>query len=140
MADPFTLAVVGLTMASGATTAIGNFQGKKRQESVAKRNADVARMQADQIGASMSEDLADTLANIDAIRSSSGADPLSPTSMAVKAEHTRRGGRNRRRAVDDKNSQAVMSDADADFFNSSANFGLFADTLSTLTKTAKATQ
>lgn len=75
----------------------------------AERAAQFGRVQADQTDAQLREELSTTLANIDAIRASSGIDPTSPTGFAIKENEARISDRQRTSRV-----YALRAQADED--------------------------
>lgn len=78
-----------------------------------RRAAEIGRAKADQTDAFMREELNTTLANIDVVRSAAGADPLSPTALAIKENEMRIGDRERRTRVGNILAQADEDDASA---------------------------
>lgn len=127
MGDPVSLAVAGasavstgLSAAGSLTGAAGQSAGAKLQAQKAEQAAQYARLQADQTDVQMREELRTTLANIDAIRASAGADPGAPTAMAIKDNEARISDRERNARTLGLRAQALQSEADAAFYRSSA--------------------
>lgn len=110
---------------SGIVGAYGASQGQKYQAAQAKQQAEVGRMQADQIDTAYRDELSSTLSNIKNIRASTGAAAYSPTGMALEEGQKKISDRNRIRDVASKNMQATQLDKDAKFLRSSANASLF---------------
>lgn len=102
---------------AGAATSRAAAQQAKIRESAAKTAAD-------QTYTKHSEELISTIANINAIRASTGADPLSPTSRAVKTEERRVSERDRQISVDNLNAQASAEREAARAHNRNARWQL----------------
>lgn len=114
-----------MTGISGIVGAVGAYQGQKHQAAQAKQQAEVGRMQADQIDTAYRDELSSTLSNIQNIRASTGAAAYSPTGMALEEGQKKISDRNRTRDVASKNMQATQLDKDAKFLKSSATASLF---------------
>lgn len=110
---------------SGIVGAYGASQGQKHQAAQAKQQAEVGRMQADQIDTAYRDELSSTISNIQNIRASTGAAAFSPTGMALEEGQKKISDRNRTRDVASRNMQATQLDKDAKFLKSSATASLF---------------
>jgi hypothetical protein len=120
------MAVGGILMGiSSLVGAIGTFQAQKFQQQKAKEQAQVGRIQADQIDTAYREELSSTLNNIRAIRATTGVAADSPTTLAVENQQTKISDRNRSRDVANRQMQANEHDASARFLGSAANVSLF---------------
>ncbi|MFG1331134.1 hypothetical protein V5F41_07750 [Xanthobacter autotrophicus] len=141
MADPVSATVVLGTMAlQGASTmtkAYGESQGQGYQAAVAERDAQVARIQADQTDTQLREELNRTLSRVSSVRASAGVDANSPTTMAVMDEQKRVADRERRIRVGSLEMQANAKDDEAAFRRSAAKMALIGGTLDALTGMAK---
>src|SRR5690606_15689278 len=91
----------------------------------AKRAAEIGKVQADQIDSQYRDELNSTIANIRAIRSSSGASVNSPTGRAIEANQEKISNRDRRIDVGSKRMQVTQDEADAKFRKSAAKTALF---------------
>lgn len=80
-----------------------------------KRNAEFARLRADQTDAFEREQLNTTIANIESIRAAANIDPTSPTSAAIISNEKRIGDRQREIKVASLRAQASEDDASALF-------------------------
>lgn len=101
----------GLALEAGSSIYKG-LGDKATQDYMAQRdqrNAQFGRLKADQAGAHMQEELNNTIANIDVIRSAAGTDPLSPTGLALREEERRVGDRERRTRL-----SSIMAQVDED--------------------------
>lgn len=121
-----------------AVSAVGQYQAGVYQEAQAEQAADIARIQGDQLDTQYRDELASTIANIRAIRASTGASPDSPTSRAIIAREERVSNRQRRTAVGSKRLQASQYELDADIFRTGARASLLAGGISSLGSFAKA--
>ncbi|MGO1160446.1 hypothetical protein ACTOV4_00640 [Brucella sp. C7-11G] len=110
---------------SGIVGAVGMYQGQRHQAAQAKQQAEVGRLQADQIDTAYRDELTSTINNIRNIRASTGASSLSPTGLALEEDQKKISDRNRTRDVASKNMQATQLDQDAKYLRSSANAALF---------------
>lgn len=121
------MAILGPIMSglSGIVGAYGVSQGQKHQAAQAKQQAEVGRMQADQIDTAYRDELSSTISNIQNIRASTGAAAFSPTGMALEEGQKKISDRNRTRDVASRNMQATQLDKDAKFLKSSATASLF---------------
>lgn len=117
---------------SALTTGIGGYVGNQQQAAQAKTQAQVGRIQADQIDAGYREELTSTINNIRAIRAATGVAPDSPTTQAIEAENTKISDRNRTRDVANRQIQANQSEQDAKFFKSAGAVSLFGGTAKSL--------
>lgn len=102
---------------ANAKAADADFQAERAQ-----RAAEFGRVQADQTDAQLREDLATTVANIDAIRASSNIDPRSPTGYAIKDRETYVSDRTRRNAVTSIRMQAAEDERMAQYGKSVAAY------------------
>lgn len=109
---------------SGVVGAVGASQGQKWEAEKSKRAAEVGRVRADQIDASYRDELNSTIANIRAIRSSSGASVNSPTGRAIESDQQRISDRDRKIDVGNQRMQATQDEADAKFRRSAAKTAL----------------
>lgn len=109
---------------SSIVGAVGASQAKKHQAAQAETDAKIGRIQADQIDAAYRDELNSTIANIQAIRASTGVGVDSPTTQAVEARNQKESDRNRRRDVASKRMQANQDENDARYLRSSAKFSL----------------
>lgn len=103
---------------------MGASAANEHKRNQARRAAEVARVQADQTDAAYRSELDTTLANIDAIRASSGMSISSPTAQALGAAQTEESERQRFAKVRSLKSQAAQSDADASFYGRAASQAL----------------
>lgn len=110
---------------SGIVGAVGASQAPKHQAAQAKQQAEVGRMQADQIDTAYRDELSSTISNIQNIRASTGAAAYSPTGMALEDGQTKISDRNRSRDVASRQMQATQLDNDAKFLRKSASMSLF---------------
>jgi len=110
---------------SGIIGAMGQSAGQKWEAAKAKRAAEVGKVQADQIDAQYRDELNSTIANIRAIRSSSGASINSPTGLAIEADQQKISDRDRKIDVGSRRMQATQDEADAKFRKSAAKASLF---------------
>lgn len=122
--DPGTLSLIA-TGVSSLAGGVGGFMGQSQSAQQAKTQAQVGRIQADQIDASYRDELTSTINNIRAIRATTGAALDSPTGQAIEAKNTETSDRNRSRDVASRRIQANQSDQDAKFFKNSAAVSLF---------------
>lgn len=113
-----------LSGVSGVVGAMGASAGQKWEGEKAKRAAEVGRVRADQIDATYRDELNSTIANIRAIRSSSGASVASPTGMAIEADQQRISDRDRKIDVGNQRMQANQDEQDAKFRKSAARMTL----------------
>lgn len=110
---------------SSIVGAIGAMQGQKYEAAKARVAARVGRVQADQIDAAYRDELSSTLANIQAIRASTGVGGDSPTTLALQEASEKTSDRNRSRDVASRKIQANLDEAEGRFLKSSAKFSLF---------------
>lgn len=111
----------GLSMVMGA---VGEAKAGAHEAAQAKQASEIASIQADQIQTGYRQDLNTTIANIRAIRAATGANPDSPTSLAVIAgeeEASRRAMRIKSGAARIQSNQ--LAD-DARFLRASAKMSL----------------
>ncbi|MBB3313634.1 valyl-tRNA synthetase [Rhizobium sp. BK196] len=123
-ADPVSLIVGGLSLASGFISGKGDQAAQNYKAQQSERAAQIGKIQADQVDASYRSELNSTIANIRAIRSSAGVDPNSPTGMAIDAEQERRSDRDRIIEVGNKRMQSTQDEEDARFYRHSAKSAL----------------
>lgn len=83
MADPITMAAVGLSIAGTATKTVGAMAGSQQDKMAAESRVKMAQIQSDQTEASSLDDLRRQIGNIKAIRASAGAQANSPTTQAI---------------------------------------------------------
>lgn len=114
-----------MTGVSGIVGAVGASNAQKWEGEKAKRAAEVGRVRADQIDATYRDELNSTIANIRAIRSSSGASVNSPTGRAIESDQQRISDRDRKIDVGNQRMQASQDEADARFRKSAASAALF---------------
>lgn len=114
-----------MTGVSGIIGAQGAAAGQKWEAQKAQRAAEVGRVRANQIDATYRDELNSTIANIRAIRASSGASVGSPTGMAIEADQQRISDRDRKIEVGNQRMQANQDEADAKFRKSAAKNALF---------------
>jgi len=125
----------GLSTAVGA---FGQFAAGQAQAAAAEESKQIALTQADQLDTQYRDELASTIANIRAIRASTGASPDSPTSRAVIAREEKVSERQRRTAVGSKRLQASQFGRDAQVFRSGAVVSLLGGGLKSLSSFARA--
>lgn len=113
-----------LSGVSGVVGAMGASAGQKWEGEKAKRAAEVGRVRADQIDATYRDELNSTIANIRAIRSSSGASVNSPTGRAIESDQQRISDRDRKIDVGNQRMQANQDEQDAKFRKSAARMTL----------------
>jgi hypothetical protein len=105
------------SMASAGFGAMGEYEKGRGDSEAAKFEANRARtaaafgrVRADQTDAQLREELATTLANIDAVRSAQNVSLDSPTGLAIKDEEVRIGDRERMNRVGSLQLQAKEDD------------------------------
>lgn len=113
-------------------TGLGERAGKRYEAQRAERAADIARLQADQTDTALRGELDQVLGSIQAIRASTGADPFSPTSLAVMRREQETSARERRIRRSSAELQATQSEADARFYRSAGNQALFGRVIKSL--------
>lgn len=111
-AGPAALALQGF---SQIFSGIGQRASSRFEARRAERTAEIARLQADQTDVTMREELDSVLGSIQAIRASTGADPTSPTSLAVMQRERNIADRERRIRTGSLRMQAFQSEDDARF-------------------------
>lgn len=131
-ADPVSLIVGGLSLASGFISGKGDQAAQNYKAQQSERAAQIGKIQADQVDASYRSELNSTIANIRAIRSSAGVDPNSPTGMAIDAKQEQTSNRDRSIEVANKRMQATQDEEDAKFYRSSAKSALLGPVVKSL--------
>lgn len=130
--DPLTIITLGSLALDSGSRLLKGFGEKSTQDYLAARDeraAEIGRIKADQADVAEREQLNTVLANIDAIRSAAGVDPLSPTGLALREEQTRVSDRQRRTAVANINAQADEDLAASRYRRYAGNMALFGRTL-----------
>ena len=118
------LASTGFEAAGALTSAQGDKAAADYQASKAARAAAFGRVQADQTAAALTDELTNTLANIDAIRAAAGIDPTSPTSAAIRASEQETSNRERNTRVANILEQAKQHEFDAEYFRAAGDQAL----------------
>lgn len=123
-----------LGLAGSLVGAYGQYQAGKYAAAQSEKQAEVGRVQADQIDSSYREELNSTIANIRTIRASAGVGAGSPTGMAVEAKQAATSDRDRMIDVGSRRMQANSDEQDAKFRRSSAGFALLGGVATGLSK------
>lgn len=119
------MAAAGMVGAAGSVIqGIGGATTAAAQARLAQQQAYIGKIKAKETDAGYREQLATTLANIDAVRATVGADPWSPTAMAIKANEQRIGDRQRRTAVFNIMEQVSADKEAASIYRSQAGYAL----------------
>lgn len=117
-------AAAGAGALGSVVKGIGGFMGDQYQEGQAKNAAIAARAAGFEQSTDQLDRLNNTIGNITAIRASTGADPYSPTSLAVKQRARTIGLRQSTVAIDNGMAQADQYNADAHQFQMGASWSL----------------
>jgi len=126
---PIGLALQGF---SQIFSGMGSRAGSRYEAKRAKNTADIARLQADQTDVTMREELDSVLGSIQAIRASTGADPSSPTSLAVMQRERGIADRERRIRTGSLRMQAFQSEEDARFHRYAGRMALTGSVIKSL--------
>jgi hypothetical protein len=116
------LGALSLAASVGGTVmqAQGQSAGAKAQQIKAQKQAQIARVQADQADTAYRDELSTTLANIDTIRASANVASNSPTAFALRDQANEDSTLQRQRKVAGIRMQANQLDQDAAFYGSAA--------------------
>jgi hypothetical protein len=130
-------AAAGLSMASAGLSAYGTIEKGKGEQAAdeykaesLERAANFGRTKAAQTGAQYTEQLNNTLGNIDAIRAAAHADPSSPTGAAIRDTAEYQGDRQKSITVDNILEQADQDTADAAYLRSAGKYALMTSDIS----------
>ena len=128
-------ALQGVSMIIGG---MGQAAAQQAEAAKAERAKQVALIQADQTDAAYRDDLNTTIANIKAIRASTGADPNSPTTDAFIDTESAASERVRRIKVGGIRMQATQYGLDAQQFRNAAQYSLLGGFLGGLSTFSRA--
>jgi hypothetical protein len=127
MGDPISIAVAGASLASTGLSAAGTLSAGKGQAAGAQyasqqalQRAEYGKIQANLTDTSMRDELTSTLANIDAIRASSGDSIDSPTAVAIKDRNTEISDTQRTAKVLSIREQVAQDESDAAYYQKAA--------------------
>jgi hypothetical protein len=118
------IGALALDAGGSAVKGFGEKEGQDFMAAQAERAAALGRIKGDQTDAHLRDELQTTLGNIDVVRAAAGADPFSPTALAIKANETEISDRNRITAVGNIRAQADEREAEARFRRSSGKIAL----------------
>lgn len=132
-------AIGGLALDAGSSIVKGHGEAAGQEFMAARdrRAAEIGRLKADQTDVQLREELNTTLGNIDVMRAAANADPLSPTSLAVKDEERRISDRQRLIKVGSIRAQAAEDEASAAYRKTAAKYALFGGYVGGASKLAK---
>lgn len=123
-AAPIAFATAGLSAASTVMKGAGDKAAADYKAARLEQSAQYGRLSAAQTEAQMGEDLNQNLGNIDAIRAAAGADPFSPTSVALHKRAEFVGDRQRTTTVNNILRQASQDEADANYMKQAGDYAL----------------
>lgn len=131
MADPVTLAVIGITaqVGSGILGAAGEAKADSFKSAQAAQAARYGKIQAAETDTAIRENLSDVVSNIRAIRASSGISADSPTTTAIIENETKMAERERRIRVNSILGQVGSDEASSQFFKTAAGDAFLYGTL-----------
>lgn len=115
---------IGLSMASTAVQGYGEYKAGQYEAAQSKAAAEAGRAAADQTETALSRELTETVASIQAIRSSAGVGFDSPTTQAILKGERTESARQRRIEGGNLRRQATQDDNDARFRRSAARMTL----------------
>jgi hypothetical protein len=128
-AGPVSLAAMGFNMGSSLLRGVGEMQGDQYQAARLKRAAEYGRVKAAQTSAQLTEQLNQTLGNIDVVRAAARTDPTSPTGAAYRDFEEALGERRRGIAVGNINAQVLQDEADASYMRRAGTYALLGGAL-----------
>jgi hypothetical protein len=120
----------GLSAYSDILSSQGTAAGDTYKAASLENAAQRGRVAAAQTGASETEKLAQTLANIDSVRAAAHDDPTSPTGAAIRDWNETLGLTKKSIDVDNIMAQSQQEDSDAAFLRSSAKTALLGGEIS----------
>jgi hypothetical protein len=139
------IAGAGLSAYSDVLSSQGTAAGENYKANMLERSAQRGQVAAAEKGASDSEQLVNSLGNIDAVRAAAHEDPTSPTGAAVRDWNEQLGLTKKSIDVDNIMAQSQQDEADAAYLRSSSKYALLggdltagADILGALGKAAVA--
>ncbi len=134
------MSFIGPAMSLGGTlfSGLGASAAEEAQAVRDKEASIVAYTQADQTDAQLREELEGALANIKAIRASTGVGASSPTGIAIKKEEERVSDRGRNIRVSNLKAQGRRSEQDSKFHRKNASRVLLGYGIKGLSQAAKA--
>lgn len=125
------LTATGDVMKGSTTKAADDFQASRLQQAAA-----FGETQASLTDTTLRQNLNTTLGNIEAVRSAAGADPTSPTSIALMDQSTSRSDTQRMAAVGSIKAQNAEDLASADYLKRAGDFAVTQSYLSAATDIA----
>jgi hypothetical protein len=136
MGDPITIAAAA-SIASAGLKAGSQYEAAQGQSAAdlykaqqLEQAATYGELKATQTNAAMTRNLVTTLGNIDAVRAAAGADPNSPTGVAVRDNANYLGNEQRRIKVASIEQQARTDESGAQFERSASDRALLGGDLS----------
>lgn len=114
-------ALQGISMIAGG---MADAQGNNYEAAKAERASEIGKVQADQISAGQDAELNTTIANIRAIKSASGGNPDSPSTLAYIQKQGETSDRLKRIRAGGAIMQANQDSADAMFYREAASTSL----------------
>jgi hypothetical protein len=124
LAGPLSIATLGLGAASSIMKGEGQQSADDFRAAQSERAATYGKLKAQQTDAQMLENENTQMGNIDAIRAAAGADPTSPTSIAIQQRAQFVGDRQRSITVDNILAQSQQDSADAAYLRDAGDFAL----------------
>lgn len=123
-ASGLSLASVGLSAASQGIAAEGTATADQYKAEQLDSAATYGELKAAQTNAQMTQNLAQTLGNIDAVRAANRADPNSPTGQAVRGFVENTGVNQKNITVDSITQQAAMDESNAAYLRQASSTAL----------------
>lgn len=124
-----TIGSLALDAGSSVVKGYGEKQGQDFMAGQAERAAALGKIKATQTDVAMRDELDTTLGMIEVTRAAAGADPLSPTALAINAKETEVSDRNRTQAVANIRAQAEEREAEARYRRGAGKTALLASYL-----------
>ncbi len=118
------LASMGLKAYGDVERGKGQQAADEFQAQQLERAAKYGKLQAEQVGAAMSQKLADSLANLDVQRAAQHTDPLSPTGVAIRGAAEDRGFEQKAITMDNIMEQTRQQNADAAYLRQAGHQAL----------------
>ena len=120
------LAATGLQMYGTYLSSRGTAAGDQYRAEVLDRAAQYGDLQAKQVNAQMTRNLAISLGKLDSIRAAGHANPFSPTGAAVRGTEEEIGTENKNIKVTGYMEQAQLDESEAAYLRSASNNALLA--------------